>query len=90
MDREKCEYLNVVVPNRRVWWNQFDGNDLDEEIKTKIIKKKKTLFGCLENNRKIERFSNWLIAMTANSYERESERERARYRERESERELEW
>ena len=24
-------------------WNQFDGDDLDEEIKTKIIKKKKTL-----------------------------------------------
>ena len=41
MDREKCEYLNVVVPNQRVWWNQFDGDDLDEEIKMKIVKKKK-------------------------------------------------
>ena len=38
MDREKCEYLNVVVT---AWWNQFYGDDLDEEIKTKIIKNKK-------------------------------------------------
>ena len=75
---EKCEHLNVVVP---AWWNQFDGDDLDEEIKKKKKTYSRTLFGCLENNRKIERFCNWLIAMIAKSYKRERERERAREQE---------
>ena len=44
LDREKCEHLNVVVP---AWWNQFDGDDLDEEINMKSKKKNPSEELCL-------------------------------------------